>query len=341
MSDDASALSTIAPTPPPADADYEAIRAALMKTARGRRFLAECARRNRNAEIAPLLAASERIEAAMRGERVSFDHIRFDLHEMAKAIARTKAEIAAIKPEREQHGKIGEASVELDSIVRSTETATSDILAAAEQIQETAWSMREQGVAADLCDELDARASAIYMACEFQDLTGQRTQKIIQVLRYLEDRINAMIDIWGGGAASAGDQRDIDLMLQAAPRQAANDGNDGRVPAISWFDGMPEPALEVAQTPPPTPPPAATSADELSDLLFEPAARTKTTQQPNMPWTPLDAIMPDWAHNNAAAASSAGPAPASIAKASSKPTSSDPLAPLKAMSDEEKIALFS
>src|SRR6202521_1206481 len=135
------------PNPPPlmplSEADYEAIEAAVMETGRGRWFLAEFARRNRHADTKMLLAAIDRPEAAMRGERTteSVDRIRFDLVEMATAIARTKAEIAAIKPDAGQHGKFGEATAELDSIVGATEAATSNILAAAEQIQEVAWTL--------------------------------------------------------------------------------------------------------------------------------------------------------------------------------------------------------
>ncbi|MFC5068247.1 hypothetical protein [Flaviflagellibacter deserti] len=47
------------------DEDYEAIEAAVMDTARGRWFLAEFARRNRNADTALLLDAIERIERLM------------------------------------------------------------------------------------------------------------------------------------------------------------------------------------------------------------------------------------------------------------------------------------
>src|SRR6266480_7567479 len=143
------------------DADYEAIEGAVMETARGRWFLAEYARRNRNADTTMLLKALDRIEAAMRGERSvdSVDRIRFDLVEMSKAIARTKTEIAAIKPDAEHHGKFGEASVELDSVVQATEAATSDILACAERIQEMAWTLREQGVDAAVCDLLDVKAT--------------------------------------------------------------------------------------------------------------------------------------------------------------------------------------
>jgi len=194
------------PVPAPlSDAEYEAIEGAVMETARGRWFLAEYARRNRNADTTMLLKALERIEAAMRGQPSiePVDRIRFDLVEMSKAIARTKTEIAAMKPDAGHHGKFGEASEELDSVVQATEAATSDILACTEHIQEMAWTLREQGVDAAVCDLLDAKATDVYTACSFQDLTGQRTRKVIGVLHYLEQRINAMISIWGLDGALA------------------------------------------------------------------------------------------------------------------------------------------
>ena len=98
-------------------------------------------------------------------------------------------------------------------MVQATEAATSDILACAERIQEMAWTLREQGVEGEVCDLLDANATEVYTACSFQDLTGQRTRKVIQVLRYLEDRINAMIGIWGldgAMAAEAAEKRAVD-----------------------------------------------------------------------------------------------------------------------------------
>jgi chemotaxis protein CheZ len=188
------------PVPMPlSEVDYDMIESAVMETTRGRWFLAEYARRNRHADTTMLLGAIERLEASLRGEPPprAVDRLRFDLVEMAKSIARTKAEIATIKPDAVRHGKFGEATEELDSIVQATETATSEILAAAEQIQEIAWTLREQGLDPMVCDTLDARATEIYTACSFQDLTGQRTGKVIEVMRYLEGRINAMIDIWG------------------------------------------------------------------------------------------------------------------------------------------------
>jgi hypothetical protein len=115
---------------------------------------------------------------------------------MLNAINRTKSEIAAIRPGEDGSNHFDQASVELDAIVDTTEKATSDILAAAERIQEIGWTLREQGVEASICDLIDSHATAVYVACSFQDITGQRTRKVVEVMRFLEARIDAMIRIW-------------------------------------------------------------------------------------------------------------------------------------------------
>ena len=48
-----------------------------------------------------------------------------------------------------------------------------------------------------MCDRLDLRATEIYMGCLFQDITGQRIEKVVGVLRLLENCVAAMIKIWG------------------------------------------------------------------------------------------------------------------------------------------------
>jgi methyl-accepting chemotaxis protein len=157
-SDEPFALSTMAESAPPAEAEYEAICTAFMETQRGRWFLAEYARRNRNTDTKLVLDAISRIEDTVKAGSAaqSTDRFRSALTDMAQAIARTKADIAALRPEAEHHGKISEASEELDLIVDATARATSEILAAAEHIQEAAWTMREQGIDSRFCDELDA-----------------------------------------------------------------------------------------------------------------------------------------------------------------------------------------
>jgi len=327
------------PVPSPlTEADYEAIEGAVMETARGRWFLAEYARRNRNADTTMLLKAVDRIEASIGNKRSvePVDRIRFDLVEMSKAISRTKAEIASIKPDADHHGKFGEASEELDSVVQATESATSDILACAERIQEMAWTLREQGVESEVCDLLDANATEVYTACSFQDITGQRTRKVIHVLRYLEDRINAMIGIWGldgAMAAEAAEQRavDEDKALLNGPAKPGHGLDQADVDMVMG----PAPSRH-----PPAPPLAPSHA---------PRRREPQVIEAQAIETPVVEARVIEAEPAATAVLEAEPlgeeaieAPEiEVPMAASAPRSaSDPLAPIMALSAEEKIALF-
>jgi chemotaxis protein CheZ len=85
--------------------------------------------------------------------------------------------------------------------VDGTENATEQILAAAEFIDQTA-----NGLTASIKNEQD-KAQAhdiqehvirIFEACNFQDLTGQRITKVVATLKFIEQHIVRMMDIWGG-----------------------------------------------------------------------------------------------------------------------------------------------
>lgn len=181
------------------DAEYHTLEQTLLESDRGRRFLKEYLNRHKTPETTEILGAIHRLEKVVTRERTvpDLDKIRLDIAEMHEAIERTKAEIANIKDDGDESNRFVDASHELDAIVTQTEGATQSILEAAEQIQEQAWVLRENGADGAACDEIDAKATEIFMACSFQDLTGQRTNKVVQVLRYLESRINLMIGIWG------------------------------------------------------------------------------------------------------------------------------------------------
>jgi hypothetical protein len=184
----------------PVDKEYDAILAAVLETPRGRWFIDEFARRNRTADTDKLLTAIEAIgnvATAATSSTPTVDVLRLELQEMSASIQQTRSEIAAIKPTDGGNNRIMSATGELDAIVTATERATSEILSAAERVQEIAEKLKEQGGDEDLCDELEAHATAIFMACSFQDITGQRTTKVVQVLHYLEHRVNSMITIWG------------------------------------------------------------------------------------------------------------------------------------------------
>src|SRR6266571_1601205 len=70
MADEAFALSPIsARASLPSEEDYEAIRDAFMETSRGRWFLGEYAKRNRNADTSMVLDAVARIEESLAAQR--------------------------------------------------------------------------------------------------------------------------------------------------------------------------------------------------------------------------------------------------------------------------------
>jgi chemotaxis regulatin CheY-phosphate phosphatase CheZ len=185
--------------PAAVDPAFSALETALMSSARGKAFLADYLHRNRGSETLTILTAIERLENAVRTPATGSDVERFqgDVLEMARRLAETRQQIAAITAEGAQEGPIEIARGELDAIVQSTATHTHSILEAAEQIQEIAWTLREGGLAVETCDAIDQRAINIYVACSFQDLTSQRIRKVIDAMVFMEDRITNMIDIWG------------------------------------------------------------------------------------------------------------------------------------------------
>src|SRR3979411_1443176 len=70
MADEAFALSPIsARAAQPSEEDYEAIRQAFMETSRGRWFLGEYAKRNRNADTSMVLDAVARIEETLAAQQ--------------------------------------------------------------------------------------------------------------------------------------------------------------------------------------------------------------------------------------------------------------------------------
>jgi len=209
-------MSLVTPPSPIRDVDYDAIESALADSPQGRWFLAEYIKRNQPAEFTSLREALTKLEHSVGtpGPALPGEGLRRDLLEMSNAITRTRREIAAIKPSDDEDSQLLSATGELDAIVSATEKATSDILEAAEDIQEVAWLLREKGTEDAACDRLDERATEIYMGCSFQDITGQRIEKVVNVLRFLESRVVAMINIWG-----------LDL-----------DGSDVEMPGDAWPD---------------------------------------------------------------------------------------------------------
>jgi chemotaxis regulatin CheY-phosphate phosphatase CheZ len=183
----------------PAQSLFEILEKAVREQPRGRAFLEEFARRIRAQETDRILEAMSALRQAVAETHSTsnLDVLRRELETMAASIARTRREIASIKPTGPGQNRIVTATEELDHVLKSTEQATSEILGTAERLQEIAIQLRQDQAPASLCEELETHGTNLMMACSFQDLTGQRMTKVVNTLRYLETRVNAMIEIWG------------------------------------------------------------------------------------------------------------------------------------------------
>jgi chemotaxis protein CheZ len=126
---------------------------------------------------------------------------RVEIAQMVRTIGRAKIEIAGIKHPGESDDRMQIAASELDAIVVATEISTQNILAASEQIETYIRKITgihpEDDETTTLGDQIAGEIIKIFEACSFQDITGQRTTKVIKTIRFIESKILALIDIWG------------------------------------------------------------------------------------------------------------------------------------------------
>jgi chemotaxis regulatin CheY-phosphate phosphatase CheZ len=185
--------------------DYLAMEEAVAATAKGRAFLRMRDKRSRvvsTVEVGEKFAELRRLfdRGPVAPDATDPSHLVFlrrELQEMSAYVQQTRKEIAALRPETPSKNRIVLATGELDAIVSATERATSDILSAAERIQAAAARIQADAESKPAIDEINAQVIEILTACSFQDITGQRTTKVVNTLRYIETRINSMIAIWG------------------------------------------------------------------------------------------------------------------------------------------------
>lgn len=125
------------------EADYTAIHDVFMETARGRWFLAEFAKRNRNADTSMVLDAVARIEQSLSATK----DVPADLSEA----------FAAIRHLVEDAKQQAIAALQGQPSAARFATAYRSVRA----IREVAWMLRESGSDNSVCDGLDAQANTI------------------------------------------------------------------------------------------------------------------------------------------------------------------------------------
>ncbi|MCC8942520.1 hypothetical protein CI1B_68880 [Bradyrhizobium ivorense] len=129
------------------------------------------------------------------------EKLKVELDLIHDAISRTKREIAVLHGKSFNGEEMAKVNGELGAVVGGTEQATQQILEAAEAIDQAASAL-SNNVTPDqqkrLSEDIQERVVSIFEACNFQDLTGQRINKVMQTMKFIEQHINEMMEIWGG-----------------------------------------------------------------------------------------------------------------------------------------------
>jgi len=148
--------------------------------------------------------------------------LRLEIESVQQAINQTKLELAAL------HAGTGGRDIhsvtdQLDAVVKGTEDATERLLVAAEKIDTDANDLSarlKNNENVDLINDIRDQTVEIFEACNFQDLTGQRITKVVNVLRYVEERVDTMMSLWS------------DLEAFVIPESTRPEGTDMHGPAL-------------------------------------------------------------------------------------------------------------
>ncbi len=151
--------------------------------------------------IRPPEEVSKQMIDAYRAEMQEAIKLKAELDQIWQAIDQTKHEIATLHVTGFKGKQMTRVTHELDAIVTGTEEATEGILSAAEGIDQIASQLSAklkstQDKAA--IDDIQQKIITVFEHCNFQDLTGQRITKVVNTLKFIEDRIMKMMEIWGG-----------------------------------------------------------------------------------------------------------------------------------------------
>ena len=128
------------------------------------------------------------------------DVLKKELLGLFKYIQRVREEIAAINRPADEALHFDSMSDQLDAIVKATEEATNTIMECMEKNDDVVMKLHENLTDADqlaLLDQISANGAEVFEACSFQDITGQRITKVVKSVTYVEDRVNALIEVWG------------------------------------------------------------------------------------------------------------------------------------------------
>jgi len=128
------------------------------------------------------------------------EKLRSKILNLFQYIQRMREEIAHMNSADDDKTRFQTVAGHLDAIVQSTEDATNGILEQLEGIDDLVDEIRKagaDGAVPSLCDKIGEKTMLAIEACTFQDITGQRITRVVKSMKFVEERVNAMIDLWG------------------------------------------------------------------------------------------------------------------------------------------------
>jgi chemotaxis protein CheZ len=146
-------------------------------------------------------AVVRQVIGSLEGD-VSTADLKFysELEALARYIRQAKHDIASIRPNDISTSYIPNATDELDAVVGATEEATNSIMDICDEISTIAAQCPPE-----LNEKLVACTTRVFEACNFQDITGQRITKVVETLKHIDSRIEAIVKAMGEEIHRTGD----------------------------------------------------------------------------------------------------------------------------------------
>ncbi len=121
------------------------------------------------------------------GADIDITSISAELNDILAFVSVAKAELAAIRPKAMADHDLPNASMELDAVVVATEKAAGTIMDVADQLGELSMAPDEVNA-----EKLGEFSTLLFEASSFQDITGQRINKVSGTIIHLEERLGAL-----------------------------------------------------------------------------------------------------------------------------------------------------
>lgn len=138
-----------------------------------------------------------------------------DLEDLQSTISDSRSEISQMDSAHKSK-EFASSQDELDAIVEATANATNKILDTAEQIQDIA---KSAGVPVHVQKDIVQKITVIFEACTFQDITGQRIQKVVKTMQSVEEKLGKLMT----AVKDSGVLADIDNQVKATHEKSGDD----------------------------------------------------------------------------------------------------------------------